>query len=88
MKIERIPGANAVLGAPVGWDATKEGVCEPLHVVRHESGFVSQWRPTQEELEAMLNGAPIWLHVFGAGHPPVSIVVAPMPVTEEVSHAK
>lgn len=84
MQIERIATANMLLGAPEGWDAEKEG-CEVvgLPAYRHEGGFVSQWRPTLEELEAMLNGAPIWLHVLGDGHPPVSVTVAPISVPAE-----
>lgn len=80
MNIERIADTNAVLGAPVGWDAEKEGTeVLGLPVHRHETGFVSQWRPSQAELEMLLNGHPIWLHVVGSGHPPVAVTVAPVP---------
>jgi len=84
MKIEAIPTANMMLGEPVGWNAEQEGVeIMPLPVFRHEGGFVSQWRPSLEELEAMMNGAPIWLHVLGAGHPPVAVTVAPISIPEK-----
>ncbi|KKB81024.1 hypothetical protein VW35_02315 [Devosia soli] len=81
MKIEVIPGANANLGAPIGWDAEREGTeVLGLPCIRHEKGFVSQWRPSAEELERLMNGAPIWLHVLGGGHPPVAVTIAPVPV--------
>ena len=79
MNIERIADCNAVLGAPIGWDAEKEGTeVLGLPVHRHDKGFVSQWRPSPEELEMLINGHPIWLHIVGAGHPPVAVTVAPV----------
>lgn len=89
MNIETIADANMVLGAPRGWDAEKEGTeVLGLPVHRHAKGFVSQWRPTLEEIEQLVNGHPIWLHVLGDGHPPVAVCVAPVAVPpQEQNHA-
>lgn len=33
--------------------------------------MISCWQPTEEERAAIAAGAPVYLHVLGAGHPPV-----------------
>lgn len=38
-------------------------------------GFETTWLPDEREREAVGAGAPILLRVWGAGHPPVSLVV-------------
>ena len=75
MQVDAIPGANAVLGAPEKWDVKAEGQCIPLPVIRTQSGYISQWRPSREEIRRLVAGAPIHLYVFGQGHPPVAIEV-------------
>lgn len=36
--------------------------------------IVSRWRPAREEVEALIEGASVWLHVVGREHmPPVGI---------------
>jgi hypothetical protein len=76
MEIERISGANVLLGAPEGWDAAREGTeIVGLPALRTEKGYVSQWRPTAEEIERLAAGAPILLSVLGCSHPPVAIGV-------------
>lgn len=46
-----------------------------LMVLRTSDGFVSAWFPTPEELVALNSGAPVYLFIYGQGHPPVSLGV-------------
>lgn len=85
MQIDMIPGATTVLGKPKDWDVRKEGVeCGGLPVIFDGQQFVSQWKPSADEVAAIFAGAPIHLHVFGDGHPPVAVTVGPIPGTETV----
>lgn len=84
MQAEVIPGANLVLGKPADWE---DGTCDPLSV-RSVNGpygrcMVSQWRPTEEELELIKGGCPVYLSVWGSVHPPVAVfvVAGSLPVT-------
>jgi hypothetical protein len=64
------PEANAVLRRPEGMT---EAECGDLHVHRTGEAFISMWTPTPEERAAIAAGAPIYLWVFGSGHPPVAV---------------
>lgn len=83
MLIGRIEGANLDLGKPVDWDAANPTVhCGSLPVRRMvlpEGGtvMVSAWFPTPAELELLQRGRPVYLSVWGGGHPPVSLYVEP-----------
>lgn len=80
MDIDRIPGATVMLGAPEGWDERIDGVaCNVLPAIYDGQAFVSQWKPTPEEIAAIFAGAPIHLHVYGDAHPPVAVTVGPTP---------
>jgi len=73
MDICKIDGATRVLGAPADWDNT-QGECVGLPIVDHPEGWmISQWRPTHEELRALIEGGSIRLWVQGTVHPVVSI---------------
>lgn len=76
MLIGRIHGATRVLGKPA--DMTDEE-CGPLAIrdTPSEQGnvMVSAWIPTPDELVHLAQGAPIYLYVWGNGHPPVAIEV-------------
>lgn len=64
---------NHVLGAPSGVSIDE---CEALSitVINYDCGHVglkSFWRPTDEELEILLQGGFVTLEVLGNNHPPV-----------------
>lgn len=46
-----------------------------LHVLRTEDAFISAWLPTPAELAALNAGAPVYLFIYGSGHPPVYVGV-------------
>ena len=73
MEIVKIEGATRVLGAPADWDHNK-AECVGLPIVDHPEGWmISEWRPTQEELRALIEGGTVRLWVGGSAHPVVSI---------------
>jgi len=82
MRPLRVSGATRYLGAPPGWkDDGKQ--CGFL-AIRDEQTTVgpamtSAWEPEPHEVEAIANGAPIYLRVCGTAHPPVSITVGKPP---------
>jgi hypothetical protein len=65
-------GANMVMKAPAGMDN-----CADLHVYRDDDDatYTSLWRPTPEEISALLDGQPVCLAVHGSSHPPVMVWV-------------
>ena len=68
MQIGSIEGANCIMrgsGADVA----------DLNVIRTDDGFISAWFPTPDELAALNNGAPVYLFIYGSGHPPVYVGV-------------
>lgn len=76
MKPALFEGHDIVLGAPQGWDATKDGECQGLPVMRYKGACVSLWSASHEERAAIASGANIWLHVFsGRTQPPVRLDV-------------
>jgi hypothetical protein len=60
-----------------------EGVegCQDLHVLVGTDAITglrvitSAWIPMPDEVERIKAGQPIWLHVYGAGHPVVAMSV-------------
>jgi hypothetical protein len=80
MLIGRIEGATRYLGAPKDWKPDKDGTCGHLAIrdIPAESGanvMVSAWMPTPAEVAAIQRGEPVYLYVWGAGHPPVYVGV-------------
>lgn len=75
MQIGRIRDSNHVFHPP-----QDQPQCQPLHVrVTHEYGEIcstSAWLPTPEEVELIKAGQPVYLHVYGGGHPMVYLSVA------------
>ncbi|MCJ2051665.1 hypothetical protein [Methylobacterium sp. J-070] len=87
MDIGRITGTTRTLGAPQGWDQTSDGPCVglPIRDERHTRDIgrmISAWVPTEADIALIQAGAPIYLHVIGEIHPPVSLVVGNPPVTD------
>lgn len=79
MKPGKIANMTRALGAPIGWDHEKQGVCGTLPIRddqdRAGHSMTSAWYPSPEEIEAMKNGAPVLLNVLGTIHPPVALSV-------------
>ena len=61
-------GANDILRAPPG-----DTDCRDLEMLRLESGIVSCWRLTEDELKRVNETGVVWLHIAGRTHPPVYI---------------
>ena len=83
MLVQRVAGATRNLGAPRDWKP-ENGVCGGLPI-RDEPApgggnvMISCWQPTPEEVELLKSGAPVYLHVWGVGHPPVALIVGNPP---------
>lgn len=45
--------------------------------------MVTAWFPTPDEVERIIAGAPIYLHVLGTAHPPVMLDVGAVPAPQE-----
>ena len=67
-----LPEANLMLGRPSNMT---EAECSslPVHVTTAPRQFISRWQPTADDLERLVRGEPIWIHVFGEGHPPIAV---------------
>lgn len=69
MLIASIEGANFLL------KGDGDTVAD-LRVIRTEDGrFISAWLPTLDELVRLNAGEPVYLSVWGNGHPPVYVGV-------------
>lgn len=83
MHVGRIQGATRILNKPVDWDEERDGLCGTLPIRDERTTacdtMISAWLPTLEEIERIVQGAPIYLHVVGRVHPPVSVGVGPRP---------
>jgi hypothetical protein len=78
----RIEGTTHEFGQPADWDAEKHGECMTLAVRLTDDGCCeSAWRPTEDEIRALLKGAPLILRVYG-GQPAVMLTV------EDVSYSR
>lgn len=67
--------SNFTYTAPKGMDE-----CQDLHVFVSDDGecriITSAWMPSPEELALLNAGQPVQLHIYGNGHPVVSLTVA------------
>jgi hypothetical protein len=74
MQVGRIRDSNFIYRAPQGMPD-----CLDLHVhVTDTDGMriiTSAWIPTPEEVKRIAAGQPVYLHVYGHGHPVVSMSV-------------
>lgn len=68
--------ATRQMVAPSDWDE-KNGKCETLDIHDAEIDgspvMISAWRLDEGELEKLAAGAPVYLRIWGTGHPVVSI---------------
>lgn len=72
--------SNHTFGPPESWNNERNGECTPLHVTKtaDDGGnaiMQSEWKPNQDELDALNAGAPVVLTVWGVMHPPVAVNV-------------
>ena len=81
MQPARIADATAVLGQPKDWNVERDGPVAGLPVRREMLDrahcLTSAWMPTPEEVQQLVFGGAVHLHVLGAGHPVVAITVGP-----------
>lgn len=75
MEACNFPESNSVLGPPQG--LTEEEVYS-LNVWQGLNSdkipiTISCWKLTQEEIDHLLKGGRLWLHIFGGGMPPVGL---------------
>ena len=80
MKPTAINGHNNVMGAPQGWDSTKHGDFQHIHIrafkLENMPYAVSAWLPSAAEIAALKRGMPILLTVVGTrSHPVVRLSV-------------
>lgn len=70
-------GQDIILGAPVGWDAERDGICVGLPVKRKDGVCTSLWGLTIKQRILLLFTGEIWLHIFsGDTQPPVMLNVS------------
>lgn len=87
-----IPGGRP-LGAPKGWSQELDGSCGTLHVVdavdtlSGQNFMYSFYRPTNAELEALMNGGILRLGIMGRAHPVLNMAVMGPEITKEISPA-
>ena len=81
MLIDHIDGATRTLGKSqgyIGLPVRDEIQVDPTTNTQ-VSVMVTAWRPLPDELERIMAGAPIYLHLFGTQHPPVRMEVGDVP---------
>jgi hypothetical protein len=83
MHIGRIFNATRVLGAPDNWEELTTAPCIGLPIREGEvaglPAMTSAWFPTPDEIDRLISGAPVYLHIIGCIHPPVAIEVGEVP---------
>lgn len=72
MQILEIDRATRTLGEAQGY----RGLPIRDQHTEHGNVMVSEWAPSDDEIAAMIEGAPIRLAVYGTQHPPVKLEVA------------
>jgi hypothetical protein len=75
MRAIATPQTNLHLGAPLGWEPSKDGPCVSLPVYRDGLLYFSWWQFSWRERLRVMLGFPLRLCVFGSGQPPVAIEI-------------
>ena len=78
MKAINFEQANVSMKAPEGWT---EEECYALPVCharvnlngKQLNSFTSAWQPSEDEVQDIVAGKPVYLTVLSDGHPPVNI---------------
>jgi hypothetical protein len=90
MKTLVVPGSRP-LGAPKGWDQELDGACGVLFVVDAvdvQSGQNFQYsfyKPTVEDLEALLQGGVLRLGIMGTTHPVLNLGIFSPELTSQLN---
>lgn len=64
----RIGKSQGYLGLPL-----RDEVIDGIH------HMTSSWQPTPAELQALVDGAPIYVTLLGTAHPPIMVSIGPIP---------
>lgn len=89
MRTQVVPGSRP-LAAPDDWDQELDGECGVLHVVDHTDTLSGQnfmysfYKPTEEDLQALINGGILRLGIMGRGHPVINMSVMGPEITKEI----
>lgn len=86
MQIGRIEGATRVLGKSQGYNGLPvrdELINEKVNGEGTPS-MVTAWEPTPEELQRIIKGANVHVHILGREHPPLMVEVGKAPDMIEV----
>lgn len=79
------PMTNAHHGAPKNWDAERDGPCETLPTITVRDAdnvpilHASFWQPDPSEMDLLLKGGALELHIAAPVHPVVSLRVNAWP---------
>ena len=81
MLIGRPEGATRVVGRSQGYLGLPILDKEIVDPVSGElfNVMTTSWIPTGKEIEAIVAGAPIHVHIFGSTHPPIYLDVGDVP---------
>jgi hypothetical protein len=77
MKPRPLTDATRSMKAPADWDEAS-GTCETLDIHDADDGhgnpiMISAWQLEEGELEKLAAGAPLYLRIYGRGHPVVAL---------------
>lgn len=81
MQIGHIEGTTRVIGKSQGYLGLPiRDVAINCSVNGEDTpAMVTAWHPTPDELEALMNGAPVYVQLLGKSHPPIMVGVGPEP---------
>ena len=81
MHSERIKGCTRTVGKAQGYQGLPIRDELTLDVVPGEETpvMVTAWQPTPAELQALVKGANIYVHIYGRTHPPIRLTVGQVP---------
>ena len=75
MQPVRFNGMTNIYTAPEGHNAERDGEIFDLPVMNDGISMTSVWKPTEEELDILVNGGGISLSILGRAQPPVMLGV-------------
>lgn len=81
MIIKHIEGATRVLGKSQGYMGlpVRDELINCSVNGEDTHSMVTAWEPTPDEIKRLVAGAPVYLRLLGASHPPVLLEVGPVP---------
>jgi hypothetical protein len=77
MQIGRIDGATRVLGEAQGFIGlpVRDETMLCAATGQEQPVMVTAWLPTPKEIEALVAGAAVHIHIYGLMHPPIMVDV-------------